>query len=497
MLLLVGKKIQNLTGVNDSAVRRLRKGLDGFVKTVVVECDYICKDYRSIYSNFLSKKFTAHNSKCARLHFFSDDGLTVDNVVIESNKCQKAYIGHSVIHPIVHPDEQGCLGRTVIDPFKCGKEENTFYCLSATFTASIRGAKYTVNGYPYISQSGEATVCAHAAVWNVCRYLSQKYHEYREIYPYDVITLMGDDTEGRRVPYRPMRYQNLARILSEFGCHPVVRRVRSNGDQWHKDAKTYFDIYSYVESGFPVLMAFPGHVATAIGHTSRSTLAFEQPDSYGFHSSYALLDQYVVIDDNFFPYQLLGEQTDTLDRNYGLAFRGDPQSNPSKQTIYSAVVPLPEKAFMEADGAREIGGKFFGRKHFKDMLTEVIKRTDGDTNDPIIARLLLTSSNSFKHRKRGSFLRRLDDQAADTLAELPLMLSMPHFIWLMEISPLRLYNKGFVVGELVLDASAGPGDYAILYGRIGNHIAIGNREQVDANAPECFRLYSHNLGERP
>lgn len=34
-------------------------------------------------------------------------------------------------------------------------------------------------------------VCAHAAIWGTCRYLSQKYPSYRELYPYDIQDLFA------------------------------------------------------------------------------------------------------------------------------------------------------------------------------------------------------------------------------------------------------------------------------------------------------------------
>ena len=49
---------------------RLRGYLATSAKAVLVEVDYIDKDYRDTYSNFYAKKFANYPSRAVRLHFF-------------------------------------------------------------------------------------------------------------------------------------------------------------------------------------------------------------------------------------------------------------------------------------------------------------------------------------------------------------------------------------------------------------------------------------------
>ena len=78
------------------------------------------------------------------------------------------------------------------------------------------------------------------------------------------------------------------------------------------------ELYIYVKSGFPVLAGYRGHVVSIVGHTidySRTTTE----DSEGFIDSSQFLKQFIVIDDNFFPYQRLGWPDDP--ENYAAAYR--------------------------------------------------------------------------------------------------------------------------------------------------------------------------------
>src|SRR4029077_5104323 len=104
--------------------------------------------------------------------FFTQSGVTVDQFLSDPSGLVDSYIGYSVIRPVA----QRSLGRTVIDPEKVGRRlKDGFYCLRTRFLVHVAGKELTVAGYPYISQDTDATVCAHATLWGVCRYFSERY----------------------------------------------------------------------------------------------------------------------------------------------------------------------------------------------------------------------------------------------------------------------------------------------------------------------------------
>ncbi|MCX5675021.1 MAG: hypothetical protein NTX87_08430 [Planctomycetota bacterium] len=480
----------------DRGVTALRAGMDGRARCVLVEPRYVCKDYRNLYGRFYAKKFLERSGYCSRLHFFSSPALTVEEAVFEPERFREAYLGYSVIQPI----RLGCLGRTVVDPFKTIKPPGELWCLSTAFKSHINGAEYEVKGYPYFSQSAEAMVCAHAALWGVCRYLSERYSAYGEILPYDLIELTNSSL-GRRVPYRGMMFSDYSEILSAFGCHPELIMPKDTGQaDWAKDRAAFHDIYSYVESGFPVLASFNGHVATLIGHTLRQDVGSHQPDEgTSFYNSFALVKQFVVVDDNYFPYRLLGYQADP--DNYGVALKSGMPRYPSIESLYAAVVPLPEKAFLTPRKARKLAYAFWGKNRGK--LDQAVKEAGGAAADPLIARTFLTSSVAFKAQKRLCCLPQGDRPAgwlarfqADWLARFPVDLNLPHFVWIMEVSPLSLYNQGLCVGEIVLDASANEYECEPIYARMGRMLIFGGQEKTQAAGLCGFPLYTHNLGER-
>ena len=482
----------------------LRSGLDGHVGTVLIEPHYVCKDYRNLYSHFYSKKFVPRSQWCFRLHFFRKPGVRDEHAILNATVLAEDYLGFSVVEPVA----PCCLGRTIIDPFKIGFHPSSFFCLRTVFRAHVNGAEYQVAGFPYRAQSREATVCAHTALWSVCRYLSERYPLYRELQPYDLIRLTGD-SEGRRVPYRGMRYSDYSTILTQFGCHPefvvpkdnYFKNEKGNIDvDWQRDRESFYDLYSYVESGFPVLASFNGHVAVLVGHTLRDSLPINvKPEfyanGYACYNSSSFVENYVAIDDNLFPYQYLGYKDDAS--NYGRGF-SELKHFPCIDSIHAAVVPLPEKAYLRARDARTLTSKWLktseAQQHLKQLQSQVGNQWPKE--DPIIIRTFLTSSTPFK-RKKKELAAEQGTAACDRLSFFVVDRCFPHFVWVSEIAPLTLYCQGLCCGEIVWDASASPSEARSIYARLGRTMFTPEEKSTapPSRALTHYPQYTHNLGE--
>jgi hypothetical protein len=471
--------------LSDWGVETLRDGLDGYVQSIVLEPYYMCKDHRNLYSNFYSKRFLETSPNCQRLHFFKDANVQPKDLLANAGKFQDGYLGFSVIRHV----RRKCLGRTIIDPCKIGKSiKDKHYLLRTLFKAQINGAIFEVRGYPFMSQDADATLCAHSALWGVCRYLSERYPVYRELYPFDFIR-MTESSKGRAVPYRGMSSFDYCKILTEFGAFPVQRTLQKKGATAGSlvlDPDAFLDLYSYVESGFPVLASLhlprgPGHVVSLIGHT----IDQDKPPGVttGIVDSSHFLKQFVAVDDNFFPYQLLGYEEDL--ENYGAAY----EKNGEKVGIGHAITmtcPLPEKVFVPAELARKKAMRLCK------MCMSILIQTGAQ---PFVSRLFVTNAAAFKRRKLAQ-AKAGPDRAAGLVTNIHL----PHFVWIMELSPLELYKKEICTAEIVMDATAGPEDEGVIYIRIGRQVFFAREKSTVwsriEGALEQFPQYTHNLGEK-
>jgi hypothetical protein len=466
------QKIKNdCPTLSEWGINNLKAGLKDSARSVILEPHYICKDHRNLFSNFYSKKFTKISPDTSRLHFFSKSKIDITEILLYPDRYVSKYLGFSVIRPI----QERCLGRSVFDPYLLNQNDPNYYCLRTQFRSHIGGTNFSVSGYPYISQDADVTVCAHSALWGVCRYLSEKYSVYAEMYPFDLVNLT-ESSSGRAFPYRGMTYSDYCSILAAFGSYPIIVQMKKNKRSSRYYQGAFENLYSYVESGFPVLASFQGHVVTLVGHTidyNKPT----KPNVREFIDSSFFVNQFIVIDDNFFPYRLLGRKQDPC--NYGKQYADQYNIN----SIVTAVCPLPEKVFLPAEKARKVALEYY--KAYKTKL-----KTTG--TGPFVTRLFLTTGTAWKRR----LLERSIHGIPDWLSFFVSKINLPHFIWVMEAGPLDLYKKGICTAELVLDSTGSEMEDLAIYMRIGNMLIFSGLQNTFGNCPIQFKQFTHNLGER-
>ena len=403
-----------------NGIARLRKALSGAVKTVAVERHYIDKDYRDTFSNFYAKRFNTPDSRCVRLHFFRHDGRRED--LKRAEKIQADYLGYAVIRPT----RPNCLGRTMLAP-EGRKSFSGSLCLCEE-TVTLQGTELMVRGFPFISQDADVTVCAHSALWMLVRYYSNRYALYPETRPYELARLTEDYTLGRWYPSSGLYVWQMTEALRRLGFNPVTY------SREHFQRGFIHYLYTYIESGIPVIMATEKHALVAFGHQSEYIQPESSPGEISFSSQFNRA--FVVNDDNQFPYQLLRIQ-EQKKRSKGV------ESEFGFKDVVSFIAPLAEKIFLPAESFQKVVTKLLAHK---DVGCQA--RSPRLSAAPLVLRLFLTTARSFKKRltKRG--------MGHPDVEELYRNLPLPHFIWVCEISHMEDYTKNHMIhGEILWDAT--------------------------------------------
>jgi hypothetical protein len=110
-------------------------------------------------------------------------------------------------------------------------------------------------------------------------------------------------------------------------------------------------LYSYIESGIPVLIAFDKHVVVGFGH--KSDYSAVPSSSGGFIFSSSFNRSFVIHDDNGVPYQLLHQTKSGAPGESKFEFKD----------IQSFVAPLAERIFLPAE-------------NFQTVVTAILNRQD-------------------------------------------------------------------------------------------------------------------------
>jgi hypothetical protein len=403
-------------------LNRLVRIMDGRCAAVVVEREYIDKDYRDTFANFHAKRFSTPPSRCVRLHFFRDP---IRQEQLQEGSCfcdGNDYLGYSVIRA-TRPNS---IGRTFLShTLRLNPDSHLCLCEERV---QVRGERLFVKGFPFISQDADATVCAESSLWMILRYLSNRYPNYAETLPFQITQLASNHAVGSRVfPSSGLFSWQLAEALRLRNVSPLVY-----ARQRYPDTFEHL-LYTYVESGFPILTTVKGHVFVSYGHGSNFSQCPVAPQGT-FRYTSCFNESLTICDDNHFPYQ-------TLWKDHALA---SPHCSPYQfADIQEFIVPLPEKVFLSAEQAQVAIERVL-----RDPATGLSQLSPSLDGEDLTLRLFLTTGRALKSKltERGMG----DVEVAALYRQLPL----PHFIWVCEISVTPEYQNDYKIrGEVIWDAT--------------------------------------------
>lgn len=423
------------------------------LESVIIEHNYICKDHRNLFSHFYAKKFLPSDPYTSRIHFFKKSYAEVSDFLRDENPSDH-YLGYSVIRQT----SLGSIGRTVLTPMAFGRTNDNFFCLTTKFKVHLVGRILVVAGYPMMSQDTEATACAHVALWGICRYLSERYSAYREMYPYDMVLMTSPDL-GRTSPYGRMTFDDFSRVLTSFGCHPIVRAYHD--DTAVMTPADFRNFYSYVESGIPLAASIGAHAIAVIGHTwKRKMPARPRYWHERLIDSSEFMEGLVVIDDNFAPYQILDTNGTSPQGSYGQILAANMPATNRRTSAYkvrdivSMIVPMPDKAFLPAEKAREV---------FQELLKDLKELDPNYFNQDIITRMFITTGSAVK----AAITEKMKKHLLVNRGERRLFYTvLPHFVWVMETATPDEYFARTASGRLILDATANPKEQCLIAGYV-------------------------------
>ncbi|SDQ82080.1 hypothetical protein SAMN05216569_2183 [Pseudoxanthomonas sp. CF125] len=407
--------IKELQSAASTIVERLKEHLTDKVKGVLVEYPYVDKDYRSTYYGFYAKKGQRYDPFCVRLHFFNDRVRLTEDLTLEttSNNLSKDYFGYMIVRPtIITP-----IGRTIlsIDIVK----EFSGAIIDAKYTVHVLGYRLEVNGFPFMQQHTDISVCAHAACWGILRHYSERYRAYAERLVYDITKMAGSGDPGGLTPSRGLVVPQASQIFSQAGLYPDVygrRQFKANFERL---------MMAYVESGFPVFAAMQSrqHAISVIGHGSpdRNALQASQAPQYAWDAT----QSFYVVDDNRMPYQLV----DGLDAaDYKIS------------DIDAFIVPLPEKIFFPGEAVE---------RHVEHLLSNGILGLDFSFLVSPVIRYFVTTSAALKR-----YFKDNKSQFPPDLYTALVELVLPQFVWIAELASLTEWQHKRFNSLMIFDATA-------------------------------------------
>ena len=464
---------QQLTQLLDSEFapktisEQLQSQITSEVKFVLIEYDYIDKDYRSTFYNFYAKKGRHYRDNCVRLHFFDrcvkfDKELT--DLTCRDGQVKDHYYGYIVLRPTL----VATLGRSILSPrIRVGARGKV---IQSRHRVHLLGYTLSVWGFPSMAQHTDIAVCAHVSCWAILRHYSERFSQHREFLVHDITKLATPFDPGGLTPSLGLHIFEAERIFQAAGCFPIIVAKQPGNE-----LQFYAQLLAYLESGFPLFVAMEDreHAVVIAGYAWRS--AFAELTHANSHV-WSQVETLLAVDDNLLPYGCVSLEkaagTKTKDVTY------------TAEDFDAFIVPLPEKIYYPAHAIESFSLQALYSTH-KDILGLP------DEND-LLRRYFITTISALRRYARDN-----QSQMGTELVNLLMRLKTAQFIWVVEFASVSQWARGHIAGRAIVDATASPHDKQPVWLSHNDQKAIVfDRSSADANAEvvDLKRLPNTPLG---
>ena len=409
--------------------RKLKNKISNQVSGVLVEHDYIDKDYRSTFYNFYAKMGRPYRQDCVRLHFFDKDvtfSETPLNLQGPDDWLEGHYFGYMVLRPTIWTT----LGRSLLSPrIRIGARGSA---IQSRHKVHLLGYTLSVWGFPSMAQHADIAVCAHVSCWAILRHYSERYPQHRELLIHDITMLAKPFDPGGLTPSLGLNLYEAERIFQAAGCYPLMI-VR----EWDDDDRFFAQMLSYLDSGFPLFVSLhseamdnEGHAIVLAGYEWRDV---SEDSSDGSSHVWSLVNSLLAVDDNMLPYGSVGIGNDTqLEVDI---------ENYTAEDFDAFIVPLPDKIFYPAQAVES-----FCVNTMYPIYKAMLSLPEEDT---LLRRYFITTVSALRR-----FARENISQFGDELADLLMHLNTTQFVWVIEYASKEQWNDRHITARVVLDAGA-------------------------------------------
>lgn len=400
-----------------SVSEKLAEGMSDAVKAVLIERNYIDKDYRSTYYNFYVKKGQHYRPDCLRLHFF-DETVSFDGKGFKLSWPGEELNHHYFGYMVLRPTGIATIGRSIVSPDVRSGARGSL--ITTGHKVHLLGYTLSVEGFPSMDQHIDISVCAHAACWSILRHYSERYSIYREYLTHDITLMAQQFNPGGIVPSKGLEVSHAERVFQEAGTFPIhVARGKDGTD----DHSFYRQLSAYVESGFPLFAAMHkrNHAIAVAGYEWREPVIGAVG---GMRYAWDEVKSLVVVDDNHLPYQPIPVKA-------GLPY--------SAEDIDAFIVALPEKVFYPADAVDRLAPTLFRLGNILGL----------PPKDETIIRYFITTGSALRR-----FMRDRESEFDSKLIEMVMTFPFAQFLWIVEFATEKQWAVGQIAARAVLDATA-------------------------------------------
>ncbi|MGY1917530.1 hypothetical protein ACW9IF_01295 [Pseudomonas tolaasii] len=225
-------------------------------KTVLLEFNYVDKDYLEDFSRYYVKRFGNDGHKCARLHFFSSsvDHRTITSILKRGEAAQAEiddlnsdYLGFMVIKPL----PRTFIGKTCLKVMPDERSESKRKRrLAREYSVDLFGISLKVESIAFQEQDKVVAACATTAIWASLHAL--KLRSTRSIHSCSEITINAInhvEDSSNSFPNQQLSNKQILRSLD-------VEGLRYHAKSMEAPDKPYFlqSVIAHINSSLPMIL---------------------------------------------------------------------------------------------------------------------------------------------------------------------------------------------------------------------------------------------------
>jgi hypothetical protein len=233
------------------------------VKTILVEYEYIDRDFLEDFAGYYVRCFPDYDRKCTRLHFFSESFVRSDFENLLTNRTetnlsqallQDTYLGFIVIKPL----PLTIIGRTCIKTYP--NNDRRCFPIARSYKSNLFGIELNIETLAFQEQDQVAAACATSALWTVFQGTGVQF-QHSILSPVEITKKAFSNfplakrvipSASRALPNDGLTAEMMAQAIRDVGLEPycVFREELLN--------KYYLQaiINAYLRFGTPLLLGF-------------------------------------------------------------------------------------------------------------------------------------------------------------------------------------------------------------------------------------------------
>lgn len=385
-------------------------------KTIVIEDEYISRDYLQDYASYYSLCFEKYDKFCKRLHFFSAEfNQEVFESIVTSNEEDSQIWGNYIGFIVVKPIPVTTIGISILKTYSNSKDYNSRHFWGIRkYPVHLFGKKLAIYSLAFQEQDSVVAACATTAIWSMLNKASQDY--YTKLKSPSEITKDADkvSSDGSRLfPNRGLNILQISQAIFNAGLVCEIKQhdstvTNQNGDVVdHVISNSYLKkiINAYSPIGIPIILVINvpdgnqyGLHAVAVSGYKKAPPIGIQPRSEISYLSENITKLYAH-DDQWGPFVRLNFISPNKIETPWSIFH--PSNNPTY--VKNIIVPLFPKiriSYEDIDvitlGLDRILSFFFQQKTIEDLVWDIKLRYSEEFKSIIKEEINLNSSEKLK-----------------------------------------------------------------------------------------------------